>query len=227
MKAIPTYPPVEDIYYPPVFPKDPPHQYVQLSQLTTASCSAVDYITESGVPDIRAYLQYTQAIDITQARNPIEIRVFRRIRTIEGLCSFARVPQVAQHRIYLCFDARAAEMNARMRQQRANEPEGTGHFEETTPDFWTLFHFMYRKDMQSFRMRLLQMDPQLLYGIDWDFMLCDESSDVCVMVYLWMLSLWHTQQRYAMMSSSLLKLLAGQLRILLPNRHDFSTQSAG
>ncbi|OKL62655.1 hypothetical protein UA08_01638 [Talaromyces atroroseus] len=204
MSADPRLCPSGQIYYPPRFPIQPPHEHISPNWLITVEYSAVEFTTERGFPDIGGYIFMRKAIDITRARNPAEIRLFQRIDSIETLSNLAGLPQIARYRIQICFQQRAAEMRGRAASARL--------------DFWSLFHTMYIKDMMFFRTLLLRRYPGLMQDINWGFLLRDPSTDVAVMVYLWILGIWHSMQNRA---AARLPILADQLRVLVPCQHYF------
>jgi hypothetical protein len=186
---------MSETYYPPRSPIEPPHNYIHPNWLITAECSAVELLTEQGLPDIKGYLFMRKAIDIHKARNPVEIRLFQRISTLEALVNLVGVPEIAQERIEICFYIRGVEMRG------------------TQPGFWAVFHAMYVKDMLRLREMLLSRYPGLMQCINWDFLLRDPSTDVAVMVYLWILGIWHTIHNSA---TTGLFVLGSQLCMLVP-----------
>lgn len=209
-------------YYPPRFPPQPPHDYIHPRCLTTVESSTVRITTEQGLPDIPGYLIMGQAIDISEARNPIEIRIFQRISSVEELTKTVQLPQLASHRIRRSFYLRATELQTKFQEQqrrRQQQEKGGGHTAAaddktniTQLGFWHLFHFMYISHMMLFRNMLRIGYPDLLRGINWDFVFREPCTDVNIMLYLWMVGVWHAK----MDGEAALTAIADQIRILLP-----------
>jgi Ni,Fe-hydrogenase I cytochrome b subunit len=206
MTAIgPVRPPIGETYYPPRYPAEPPNDHIQPLCLITASRSAVEFTTERGTPDIKGYLLMHKRIDIHRARNPVEIRVFQRVYSIETLSSLTGLPIQARFRIQRLFYHIAAEMRSR---------QNTGMLLQ--PDFWSLFNHSYIKDMIYFRGLILRRYPYLGQEINWAFLLHQPCTDVAVMVYLWVLGAWQLcSDKY---KEALLGMLGTQLCSLVPSR---------
>ncbi|KAE8557105.1 hypothetical protein EYB25_001811 [Talaromyces marneffei] len=86
-------------------------------------------------------------------------------------------------------------------------------------DFWPLLNSMVVRDLDFMRLQMELYCPHIANEINWDFLLCEPCTDVSVMIFLYVTSVWQSRPRgkEGELAGPIIWSLALQLRVLVPS----------
>jgi hypothetical protein len=88
-----------------------------------------------------------------------------------------------------------------------------------THNFWPLFNRMCIRDLNFFRLQMDELCPHIGNQINWDFLLCEPCTDVSVMIFLYVASVWQSRPvgKEDELAVPVIWSLAMQLRVIVPS----------
>lgn len=85
-------------------------------------------------------------------------------------------------------------------------------------NFWSLFCRAHLEDFITFKLRMDKACPDVSKGINWPFLIFDTCTDVSIMVYLFVMSVWQSRPnpKDENLADHVVMILAQELKCLVP-----------